>query len=391
MKSKHIGRDKTVETEFNELLEESFKKDKSLSPGALVIANVVNNRDRDFVFIKTEHGSGVIQRDELIDQEGKVRVAQGEKIFAFFNYKDGGENLFTTIPAGRNKIAILRAAMENKIPFRGRIVRKIKGGFEIEIGEVSAFCPMSHGDPSLSEGEVIDVLAVEVSDRRVIASWKAWKDVEKEKLKAVLQNSLQPGDVVQGTVRSIQDFGVFVDIGGMEGLIPVSELAYQRPGHPRDIVKMGESVRVRVLNIDWKEDRLTLSLKSLLDNPWQGSLPFAVGEVLEGAVDSVKTFGIFIKLPQNFTGLVPASESGVPRGKVLEKEFQRGQKIPVMVQSIDRERQKISLSIRQVKDSEIEREYTDYMKGQNAGQKEEISSFGRALMASLKNEKKEKS
>ncbi|MBL8020483.1 MAG: S1 RNA-binding domain-containing protein [Leptospirales bacterium] len=386
MKSTHIGRDRQQKNPFSQMLEESLKNQTKIQPGTYEVVTVNDQTNKDFVFVTTSRGPALIPREELVDGEGKVRVNRGEKIPAFFSSTENGEMLYTTVPGGRARAEILRAAVENMIPLRGRITRKIKGGYEVQIGEVLAFCPASHmeGNPDLKTE--LSFIITEARGERVIASHRTFRDAEKKIQKEILMKSIQPGDVVTGTVANIVDFGAFVDIGGLEGLVPLSEIAYQRPAHAGQVLKTGQQVRVKILQIDWKEDKLTLSIRALLDNPWQGSLPFKEGDILEGKVESVKTFGIFVKLPENFTGLIPAGESGIPRGQAFEKHFNRGQVLRVMVHNIDRDREKISLSLKDVAAHDQAEEFSAYMKTQEPA-REEMSSFGKLLMDSLNKKK----
>ncbi len=381
MKSTQIGKDRR-DGQFAALLEASLKNQTKVEAGAYDMVTVTDITNKDFVFVQSQRGTGLIPREELLDQHGKIRVSRGEKLPAFFRSTENGEMLFTTQPNGRAKMDIVRTAVENQIPMRGRVLKKIKGGFEVLIGEVNAFCPASHMDGNPDAKAEVMFLITEAKGDRVIASNRAYRDIEKKRQKEVLMQSLQPGDVVQGTVANLTDFGAFVDIGGMEGLVPVSEIAHQRVAHPSQALKSGQSVRVKILQIDWKEDKLTLSIRALLDNPWQGQLPWSEGQIVEGKVDSVKPFGVFVKLEGNFTGLIPAAETGIPRGQAFDKAFHRGQTLRVMVQNIDREREKISLSVRGVAAHDQEQEFAEYMK-EHGPQKEEMSSFGKQLLESL--------
>ena len=383
MKSTQIGKDKQQQGAFAQLLEQSMQKQGTIDSGAFEMVTVTDVTNKDFVFVTTSRGTGLIAREELIDNDNKIRVNRGEKIPAFYNSSENGELFFTTVPAGRARNEVLRAAMENQIPMRGRVARKIKGGFEVTLGEVTAFCPGSQMDGSPDLKTELMFMVTEARGERVVVSNRIFRDSEKKRQKELLMKSIQAGDVVDGTVATVADFGAFVDIGGLEGLVPLSELAHQRPTHPSQVVKTGQQVRVKILQIDWKEDRLTLSIRALLDNPWQGKLPFNEGDILVGKVDSVKTFGIFVKIPGNFTGLIPAGESGVPRGQALEKQFHRNQEVRVLISGIDREKEKISLSVREVANRDQQAESAEYMQA-NSPEKEEVSSFGRALMESLK-------
>ncbi|MCE9600452.1 MAG: S1 RNA-binding domain-containing protein [Spirochaetia bacterium] len=386
MKSTQIGRDRQQKNPFSQLLEESLKNQTKIQPGTYEVVTVSDQTNKDFVFITTSRGQALIPREELIDNEGKIRVNRGEKLAAFFSSTENGEMLYTTVPGGRARAEILRESIENLIPLRGRITKKIKGGYEVQIGEVTAFCPASHMEGNPDVKTELSFIITEARGERVIASHRTFRDAEKKIQKEILMKSIQPGDVVSGTVANITDFGAFVDIGGLEGLVPLSEIAYQRPTHAGQVLKTGQQVRVKILQIDWKEDKLTLSIRALLDNPWQGTLPFKEGDILEGRVESIKTFGIFVKLPENFTGLIPAGESGIPRGQPFDKHFSRGQTLRVMVHNVDRDREKISLSLKGVAAHDQAEEFSAYMKTQEPAS-EELSSFGKLLMDSLNKKK----
>ncbi|MEQ9366710.1 MAG: S1 RNA-binding domain-containing protein, partial [Leptospirales bacterium] len=383
MKSKHVGRDRQQSGAFAQMLEVNLQQQAALNPGDYQSVRITNTNDRDFVFVSTEeHGPGVIRREELLDNEGQIAVSAGEKQDAFYLDTQGGEKVFTTRPAGRAANEIIATALRDHIPLNGKIARQIKGGFEIQLGEVMAFCPASQmEDEELGrQSQGMEYLITEHSGKRVIASRRAFKDRKREYQKDILMGTLQEGDIITGTVISLQPFGAFVDLGGVEGLIPISELDFARVNHPSQVVKTGESVRVKVIAIDWKEDRITLSRRAMLQNPWQGELPFREGEIVAGTVESLKDFGAFVRLTDNFTGLIPMSESGVPRGQRIESAFQRGQEIRVMVARIDRERERISLSFSKVAEADSRAEYEEYMESQKDDIASGTSSFGQQLL-----------
>ncbi|MBX7059728.1 MAG: S1 RNA-binding domain-containing protein [Leptospirales bacterium] len=382
MKSRQIGKDRNEQSAFAKMLEADFQRSGQIEPGAAVELRVQNNQDKEFVIVSSDYGPGVIRREELLDREGRITVNNGERLRAFFQEVHGGEKLFTLTPSGRIRQAALQQAFEQRMPVRGRVASKIKGGFEIQIGDAMAFCPASQMDNEDQAKGEMEFLITEVSGKRVIASRRAFRDEQRRKQKEELSTRLQIGDVVSGVIASLQDFGAFLDLGGVQGLIPISELSFTRLQHPSEAVKVGQELRAQVLSVDWKEDRITLSLRALLDNPWKGKLPFNEGEILEGEVDSVKNFGIFVKLPGAFHGLIPPAESGVPRGQRLEQFFQKGQQLRVMVARIDRDRERISLSVNRVQDADQRREFEQYMQKQDSDQGG-MSSFGRLLQQSL--------
>ena len=385
MKSKNVGQNRKDVSEFAQLLERSLEKQMSIHPGSSCNAVVMNNKNSDYIFIKSEHGQGIIHKEELLDDRGIVRVNPGERLNVFYYASENGENLYTTKPQGRLKRAILQEAFEKSIPLEGKITKTVKGGYEVVLGEVSAFCPFSHMD--ISESEIsgnYQFLVLELSDKKILVSRKLLMEKDKERQRETMQKTLSEGDVIQGKIISLTSFGAFVDVGGLEGLIPLSELSFQRLRHPSEAVSLGQELRVKVLLLDWKENKLTLSLKALLANPWQGELPFSAGSVVSGKIESIKNFGIFVALDGGFTGLVPLSETGLPRGKSHEKEFVKGQSVNVLIKFIDREKEKISLSIKDALDIKGREEYEEYMKSDgNASGNSEISSFGQQLLKSL--------
>lgn len=395
MKSKHVGRDRDSKKSgaFAAMLETNLQQQAALNPGDYQNVRISNANDRDFVFVATaEHGQGVIRREELLDSEGQITVGVGEKLDVFYLETQGGEKVFTTRPSGRVANEIIGTAFNDQIPMRGKIARQIKGGFEIALGDVIAFCPASQmEDEEFGRGsQGMEYLITEHSGKRVIASRRAFKDRKRAQQKDVLMDQLQEGDIITGTVISLQNFGAFVDMGGVEGLIPVSELDFVRVNHPSQVLSTGETVRVKVLMIDWKEDRITLSRRALLQNPWQGELPFREGEIVEGTVESLKDFGAFVRLTDNFTGLIPMSESGVPRGQRIDTLFDRGQTVRVMVARIDRDRERISLSATKVAEADSRAEYEEYMESQKEENADGMSSFGRQLMQAMDTDKKKK-
>ena len=383
MKSKHVGRDRESESKFSALLEQSMQGQAKLSPGTPVNATVTAIDDKEFLMVRSEHGTGMIARGQLADADGNLEVGVGEKLQTFFVGEEHGDLVFTTEPTGAARTAVLEHAEASGLPLRGRVARRVKGGFEVELGEVRAFCPASQiGDSEEPVGLRLPFLILERDSRGVVVSHRSFRDRQREIQKGVLQESLAEGDIVTGTIRSLQNFGAFIEFNGIEGLIPISELSFRRIDHPREVLTVGQEVRAKVVRLDWKENRIALSYKALQANPWQGALPFKEGDILEGEVENIKTFGIFVRLPGHFTGLVPNAESGHARGTRLETEFQNGQKLRVMVKGIDRQSERISLSLKAVGDADTRAEYEEYLKAQ-PNQGESISSFGKQLLASL--------
>lgn len=387
MKGKDIGKGKNNDTPFARLLNQSFDNQSGIEPGTHVSAVVKDIKNKDYIFVQSSLGAGLISREELVDEEGNVTINPGEKLDAFYANFENGEHVYTTIPGGRHKDAILAAAVEKQIPMQGEIIRQVKGGYEVRIGEAIAFCPASQMDQQNVELKAtLPFILTEFNPRRIIASHKVYRDIQRERQKDILKTELNEGDVVSGNVLSLHDFGAFVDLGGVEALVPTSELSFHRIRHPSEVLHVGQEVRAVIMSIDWKEDKITLSYKSLLKNPWQGALPFQEKDIVDGTIETIKNFGFFVKLSGAFTGLVPNSESGLARGTPIEKHFHNGQEVRVMVMKIDRENQRISLSVNEVREADVRKEYEEYMSrsdDKGSENQENISSFGKALLASL--------
>ena len=289
MRSKDVGKNRSFENEFSSLLEASLKNASEANTGDHVIAKILPRESKEFVFVSTGMGDGIIAREELEDEDGKLTVIQGEQINAFFKEAHHGDRIFTTRPTGKDGLLILRKANELEIPLQGRITREIKGGYEVKIGDFAAFCPASQIEESLaSTGNILTFMVAEATERKLVVSRKAVEKREREAKKEIFKTNLAPGDVLTGKVKSLHDFGAFVDLGGLDGLVPISELSYSRISNPAEVVKVGEEIRVKIMEIDWKDDRLTLSYRALLANPWEGSLPFDSGEIVQGTVESIK-------------------------------------------------------------------------------------------------------
>lgn len=388
MKSKHVGRDR-IHSRMGKFYLSTFDQKREVEPGESITLRVTDIRDPEFIFVNSASGAGVISRSQLIDAEGNVTVNPGEQIEAFFLEEKNGERIFTIFPEGAIARIILKKAYENRTPLTGRVLRAIKGGYEIQIGDETAFCPASQMEGEPAKNALLKFLIIEAPDRNIVVSHRQYLETERQRQKEKMIANLEEGAIIQGKVTSLRDFGAFVDLGsGVEGLIPLSELSHKRVQHPSEVLKSGKEIRVKVLSVDWKEDRITLSLKELQQNPWQGPLPFQTGELLTVTVESIRPFGLFVKLPEGFRGFIPASETGVSRGKPLDKEFQIGQECKAVVVEVNREKQKISLSINRAKELMDRAEYEAYLAGGVQKKDEEnISSFGRLLLQSL-NQKK---
>jgi small subunit ribosomal protein S1 len=473
-----------VKEDFAELLANSRPKQERLSPGQRVRAKVVSISG-DLVYIDLGGKSeGVIDLAEFTAEDGTLSVHAGDEINAFYiNVKDGARRLTTMVNGySAATLSAVRDAFEAGVPVNGTVKREVKGGFEVSVGGVRCFCPFSQidlkggreGGIFLGQTFAFKVLEYEENGKNVILSRRALLEEENKARINRLREELSVGLVMKATVRSIQSFGAFVDLGGVDGLIPASEIAWDRSIRPADIFSVGQEVSVKIIALDWDSNRLTLSLKALQPDPWEGVrekyqvdarvsgtimrlAPFgafvmlepgveglihisnlgagrrinhpkevvevgqavevyvlavdqekrkislsieqkskpeavvlpAVGELVDGTVDKVMPFGIFVKMGSGTSGLIPNSEVGATGSKDIKRAFPPGTKVQAIVIEVEQGSGKIRLSRKAVTDNEAKEEYTQYV--DSAKQTESSSglgSLGDILKAKLEEKRK---
>jgi len=253
---------------------------------------------------------------------------------------------------------MLRDAHQDRIPVEGRVAAVRKGGFEVDLSGLRAFCPISQIDLAFCEkpeehvGKRYLFRILEIKDRGkdIVVSRRALLQEEQEKKLKETMASLQPGVDVAGRVTKLVDFGAFVDLGGVEGMVHVSEISHQRIGHPSEVLQSGQDVRVKVLKIEQgKENRpkIALSIKALEPDAWEKGLGFEEGEIVSGKVSRLADFGAFVEVAPGVDGLVHVSEISYERVSHPSKILHEGEPVEVMVMGIDHQTRRISLSIKE--------------------------------------------
>ncbi len=343
------------EKSFAKMLEESGVLRNRFKPGDRVEATVVKITP-EWVFIDIGgKNEGYLDIKEFLDAEGKASVNEGDRIRAYFLSSRNNEKLFSTkIVKGEAGRAFLEDAARNGIPVEGLVEKEIKGGFDIRIaGDVRAFCPFSQTGLSRADnqndfvGQRLNFKIVEYADsgRNIIVSHRAILDEEREKIKAALKESLHEGDSITGTVVSLQKYGAFVDIGGVEALLPISEVAWGRIEDIAERLHIGQKIEAAIMKIDWETNRISLSLKAFLPDPWdKAEVDFPLGTTARGSVARLTKFGAFVTLAPGVDGLIHISRLG--RGKRIShpsEVLKVGQLIEVKVEKIEREAKRISL------------------------------------------------
>ena len=345
-----------LEEDFASLLEKSVASER-LQPGQKTKAQVVSISG-DLVYIDLGGKSeGVIDLAEFMDESGAPCVSVGDEIEAFFvNVQDGIRKL-TTLVNGYSAVTlnVIRDAFDAGIAVSGEVRREVKGGFEVSIGGVRCFCPFSQidlkggreGGLYLGRTFPFRVIEFENNGRNVIVSRRVILDAERKERIVQLKQSLSVGMDVEGTIRSVQNFGAFVDLGGIEGLIPASELSWDRAARPQDLLTEGQKVNVRIISLDWDRNRLALSLKASQPDPWTGVADrFTVDGRVTGVIVRLVPFGAFVRLEPGVEGLIHISNLGAGRRINHPKEVvEAGQQIEVYVLDVDPVKRKISLSV----------------------------------------------
>ncbi len=347
--------DEGGEKSFAELFNESGAVQGRFAPGERVDAVVVKITP-EWVFIDIGgKNEGYLDIREFLDADGNVAIKEGETVRAYFLYSKNNEKLFSTkIGKGDAGRAFLEDAAQSGMPVEGLVEKEVKGGFDVRIaGDVRAFCPFSQTGlfrvdaPADLVGQRLSFRIIEYAEngRNIIVSRRALLEEERAKNKELLKESLREGALVSGTVVSLQKYGAFVDIGGLQALLPISEIAW---GHVDDIAEkltVGQQIEASVLKIDWENDKISLSLRSILPDPWDlAEREFPIGMTTTGTVARLTKFGAFVTLSPGVDGLVHISRLG--RGKRIShpsEVLKEGQSLEVRVEKIDREAKRISL------------------------------------------------
>jgi small subunit ribosomal protein S1 len=358
------------EGSFAEMFEQSMVGKTKLEPGQKIDAKVLQIGS-EWIFLDVgQKGEGVLDSRELLDEEGNLTVAVGDRVGAYFLSRKGGELRFTTrLGGGSSGTAQLEEAWRSEIPVEGRIEKEIKGGYEIKLpGNVRAFCPFSQiglrrqDDSEDITGMTLSFRITQFSEqgRNIVVSHRVILDEERRQQRAELMKTLKEGMVVTGTITNIRDFGAFIDIGGLEGLLPISEISYGRVDKIEDVLHIGQQLEVVVKKCDWEKERFSFSLRDTLANPWaKVATAYPVGSIHTGTVSRLAQFGAFVTLEEGIDGLMHISRiGGEQRIKHPQDVLKLGQQLQVTVEKVDLDEKRISLA--PVRDKTDESEETSY-------------------------------
>ena len=402
----------TEELSFAQLLEETYAKPASLESGQKVNATVVRI-SKEWVFIDLGGKSeGYFAMSEVTGADGQVNINEGDKVTAYFLGSGKGGMQFTTrLGKGSEANAHLEEAYRGGIPVEGLVEKEIKGGYAIKIGGTSrAFCPFSQiGQNRVESDEVVGrnlafrIIEFGENGKNLIVSHRAILDEERRISFERLKETLIEGAAVSGTVTSIRNFGAFVDIGGLEGLLPVSEICW---GHVDDInerLRVGQRLDVVVMKLDWENERFSFSLKNAQPDPWaMVTAKYPEGSIHQAKIVRLMNFGAFAALEDGIDGLLHISN--LSRGRRIShprEVVQIGQEVEIRIDSIKLEEKRISLSLTaldnqepapdtgrdkdKIKDDDKEnrQEFRLYQQ-EKKEDKQSMGTFGEMLAAKLK-------
>ncbi len=302
---------------------------------------------------------GIAEAAEFLDEEGNLSVKVGDRVELKVTAVSEMVTLSKVLRVrGAEALEMLRDAHGNGLPVEGRVTGVNRGGLEVEISGIRAFCPLSQIDLGYCEEPEAHVGArylfrvVEFKERgrNIVVSRRALLEEEREAMARETLAGLRVGDVREGRVTRLVDFGAFVDIGGVEGLLHVSEMAHHRVGHPSERVQVGETVKVQVLEFEPSAEgrsRLSLSMKALEPGPWERGLELREGQVLRGRVTRLADFGAFVEILPGVEGLVHVSEIAYGRVTHPRSVLREGEEVVVRILEVDADRRRVSLSIKE--------------------------------------------
>ncbi|NYZ62970.1 30S ribosomal protein S1 [Luteimonas deserti] len=375
---------------FAELFEASQNNLSKLKPGAIVTGIVVQVRTDVVVINAGLKSEGIVPIEQFRNEAGEIDVAEGDTVkVALDSLENGfGETVLSREKAKRAMVwDELEEALEKNETITGRISGKVKGGFTVDIKDVRAFLPGSLvdvrpvRDPVYLEGKELEFKLIKLDRKRnnVVVSRRAVVESEHSEEREQLMEKLVEGAVLKGVVKNLTDYGAFVDLGGIDGLLHITDMAWKRVRHPSEVVEVGQELEVRVLKYDRERNRVSLGLKQLGEDPWDNiARRYPSNTRVFGKVSNVTDYGAFVEIEPGVEGLVHVSEMDWTNKNVNpSKVVQVGDELEVMVLDVDEERRRISLGIKQVTSNPWETFAAIHKKGDKVdGQIKSITDFG---------------
>lgn len=344
--------------EFRALFEESLR---SVKPGGVVRGKVVGITSTHVLVDVGYKSEGQVPVREFLDRQGNVQVKVGEEIDVFFDSSEaenGGISLSRERAEGIRVWEEIEKSYREGSAVEGLIVAKVKGGFKVDVMGIPGFLPGSHVDirPTrnldkfIGQKERFAILKYNRPRSNVVVSRRALMEKERESLKKEVLKVLEEGVILEGVVKNITPYGAFVDLGGIDGILHISDMSWGRLAHPSEMVQVGDRVKVVVLKFDLEKERISLGMKQIAPDPWSTVQErYRVGSRVQGRVVSLMDYGAFVELEKGIEGLIHISEmSWTKRIAHPSKVVQAGETVDVVILNIDPNHRRISLGLKQV-------------------------------------------
>jgi small subunit ribosomal protein S1 len=346
--------------EYEALLEMYEDTLTNIEEGEIVTARVLRVTDKVVILDVGFKSEGSVARDEFKDPES---LKEGDEVEVYLENLEDEDGIVVLSKKKADFLRVwekIREAYENETPVPGVLTRKIKGGVTVDLMGVDAFLPGSQialrRVPNIEDllGETYDFKIIKLNKRRrnIVVSRRVLLEAEREVKRETLKKELEVGQVRKGVVKNITDFGAFIDLGGMDGLLHITDMSWGRVGHPSEVVSIGAELEVKVLDIDWDRERLSLGLKQLQPYPWTDvDKKYPVGSRVRGRVVSITNYGAFVELEKGVEGLVHISEMSWTRNvRHPSKIVSLGDEVEAVVLKVDPNEEKISLGMKQIEE-----------------------------------------
>ena len=374
---------------FAELFEESLNETE-MNPGQVVIGTVADISDGYVIVTAGLKSEGVIPVDQFKNLSGDIEVAIGDDVEVVLEaVEDGfGETRLSREKAKRAKAwKSLETSYETEEIITGIITGKVKGGFTVELGDIRAFLPGSLvdvrpvRDTSYLEGKELEFKVIKLDQKRnnVVVSRRAVVESEYSAEREALLESIEEGKPIKGVVKNLTDYGAFLDLGGVDGLLHITDMAWKRVRHPSEVVDVGDEITVMVLKFDKERNRVSLGLKQLGDDPWAAiAQRYPEGSRLTGKVSNITDYGCFVEIEDGVEGLVHVSEMDWTNKNINPASVvSLGDEVEVMILDIDEERRRISLGMKQCQPNPWDEFSATHNKGDKvSGNIKSITDFG---------------
>ncbi len=382
------------DTSFAQLFEAASKDahEHELGGEGQIVTGVIVRVMREFVVVDIGgKAEGVLAKDEFIDAQGEFKVEPGDKVDVFIESRESDDGLISLSKEKADKMKVwdeISSACERDEIIEGTISQRVKGGLAVTIrGGVKAFLPGSQVDlrpiRNLDKliGQTFEFKVIKFNKKRgnIVLSRRVLLEKERDSLKEKTLENLQEGQVLQGTIKNLTEYGAFVDLGGIDGLLHITDMSWGRVNHPSEVFAVGDEVTVKVLKYNSETERVSLGMKQTQEDPWSHAAEaYPVGKLVEGKVMSLTDYGAFVELEPGVEGLIHVSEmSWTKKIKHPSKMLEIGQEVACQVLEVDKESKRISLGMKQLEPDPWSTFTDQYKPGDKIGGKvRSITDYG---------------